>query len=706
MARVLKLPSATRRHRIEDQADAPGATAPLRVATLTRRSTDEEHQPYSIEAQDQRLDAYIRSQEGWQLVLKYTDDMSGTVLNRPGLQRALADARLKRYDVLLVYRVDRLARSVRLLAHVLEEVDKAGVTFRSATEPFDTSTPAGRLMVQMLGVFAEFERATIIDRVIAGMERKAARGGWNGGSVPWGYGYNNVTGFLDVNPDESPLVPVMFDLYLNRRLGANNVANWLNERGHRTRGGKPWSFKLVLTILRNRVYLGEVFFRDRWYPASHPALIDADVFNRVQALLDERGEDYAKRRTNPSDYLVGGMVVCAACGRHFVGTAAHGKIYDYRYYTCYSRQRYGKDTCGAERVDAGRLDSAVLDSLLRTLHDQRLLDESVEEYLARSRAAKPNTREQAAAVQAEIRRTEEALDRYFNAFETGKMSEDLCRPRIEALAEKLRGLQSRHAELTAAMDDEELTAPSTDELEKMRATVQHAIEHGPNTLRKAVLQQFVVEVRIESRRVIWPTFRLPLGGVRELSRMVEAAGVEPASETECPGTSTSVSGILLSPRGSSQRDPRWPAAVSVPDRGRGALGPASRVFCDTASPARRRSRGRRPGARPGDSCFRYLGGESESPIVGVGICVPCAVTHTPSARYPETLTAPSRPDAPTCNELLGRILPGPGRVQPRGVSGGWPAPSRAWRRPRPAPAACRTGACRGRARPRPSRGSA
>jgi hypothetical protein len=89
-------------------------------------------------------------------------------------------------------------------------------------------------------------------------------------------------------------------------------------------------------------------------------------------------------------------------------------------------------------------------------------------------------------VQAEIRRTEEALHRYFNAFETGKMSEDLCRPRIEALAEKLLGLQSRHAELTAAMDDEELTAPSTDELEAMRATVQHAIEHGPNTLRRVI----------------------------------------------------------------------------------------------------------------------------------------------------------------------------------------------------------------------------
>lgn len=171
-----------------------------------------------------------------------------------------------------------------------------------------------------------------------------------------------------------------------------------------------------------------------------------------------------------------------------------------------------------DALDVG-LRSGGLDheGLVRTLHDQRLLDE---EYLARSRAAKPNTRDQAAAVQAEIRRSEEALDRYFNVFETGKMSEDLCRPRIEALAEKLRGLQSRHAELTAAMDDEELTAPSTDELEAFRTTVEHAIEHGPNTLRKVVLQHFVVDVRIESRRVIWPTFRLPLGGVRELSQMV------------------------------------------------------------------------------------------------------------------------------------------------------------------------------------------
>jgi site-specific DNA recombinase len=183
----------------------------------------------------------------------------------------LADARAGLYDLLLVYKVDRLARTVRGLAQVLDELDGAGVAFRSATEPFDTSTAAGRMLVQMLGVIAEFERATIIDRVIGGMERKAARGEWNGGYRPFGYQVKKAadkTHILVPDPAEAALVPVIFDLYVNQRLGAKSIAVWLTDHGHRTRAGRPWSHKAVLPILRNRIYLGEVFFRDIWYKAS------------------------------------------------------------------------------------------------------------------------------------------------------------------------------------------------------------------------------------------------------------------------------------------------------------------------------------------------------------------------------------------------------------------------------------------------------
>src|SRR6202521_2005924 len=189
---------------------------PIRVATYTRIPTDEEHQPFSLEAQAERLDSYARSQDGWEVVRRFTDQMSGSPLERPQLQRALAEARLGRFDLLLVYRVDRLSRSVRGLAQLLEDLDQAGGVFRSATEPFDTGSAAGRMMVQMLGVFAEFERATIIDRVIAGMERKAPRGGWLGGTIPYGYRLDRETKVLEPDEGEAPLVPVIFDLYLNK----------------------------------------------------------------------------------------------------------------------------------------------------------------------------------------------------------------------------------------------------------------------------------------------------------------------------------------------------------------------------------------------------------------------------------------------------------------------------------------------------------
>jgi len=159
----------------------------VRVGVYVRRSTNDEHQPYSIEAQDTRLAAYIGSQPGWRQAARFADDASGASTHRPGLQRALTAARAGMIDVLLVYRVDRLTRSLRDLVTLLDDLDQAGVVFRSATEPFDTATAMGRMLVQMLGMFAQFEQDTIIDRVIAGMERKAAAGKWKGGRRPFGY---------------------------------------------------------------------------------------------------------------------------------------------------------------------------------------------------------------------------------------------------------------------------------------------------------------------------------------------------------------------------------------------------------------------------------------------------------------------------------------------------------------------------------------
>jgi len=508
----------------------------VRIATYTRISTDEVNQPYSLGAQSERLASYVASQEDWELVGTFTDQMSGAKLERPGLTNALRAAKAGRFDLLLVYRVDRLSRSVRGLAEVLETLDGAGVGFRSATEPFDTTSAAGRMMVQMLGVFAEFERATIIDRVIAGMERKSAKGGWCGGHEPFGYRAVKGEGRLDVDEAEAPLIPVIFDLYANQRLGAHAIANWLSVAGLSTRAGKPWSHKGVLTVLRNRTYLGQVHFRGTWSEASHPPLVEEDLFDAVQAILSERGEDVSKRASNASDYLLTGLVVCGGCGRHFTGTRATGRNSTYRYYTCGGRQRYGSKTCDADRLPADALDDAVVRSLLSAYEDTELFTTAVAEAQGRAQRGHSHHEGELAAIDAELARVEAGIDRYLRAFETGAMPESICGERVIELGDRAAALRARHQDLADQMDEADLTAPTPEDLRVLRERVSEAVAAGGTAPVKVLLQALIHEIRVDSRDAIHPIFRVPIGehddgddAVRAPSRSVGAAGLEPTT---------------------------------------------------------------------------------------------------------------------------------------------------------------------------------
>ena len=503
----------------------------MRVATYTRISTDEAHQPYSLDAQAERLAAYIASQDGWSHVRSFTDRKSGATLDRPGLRRAMQEARAGRYDLLLVYRVDRLARSARGLAQVLEELEQAGAAFRSATEPFETATAAGRMMVQMLGVFAEFERATIIDRVVAGMERKAARGGWASGGPP--YGYDLRDGALVVNGQQAPLVPVIFERYARQRMGARAVAMWLNEQGHRTKQGRPWSHTSVLTVLRNRAYIGEVFFRGRHYPGQHAPLIDRALFDEAADLLTDRAADPAKRAATSPDYLLGGLVICQRCGRRFVGNAAHGNRYRYEYYTCFSRHRYGTATCDAERLPAGELDRAVCDALVNLYDGSDLFTEAIRNATGRKQQLRAQWQAELATLDADLAKAEQAIERYLLAFENGTLPEAQCGERVRALGAKIAQSRDRQAELADLLNQPDSEPPSQDDLKALGAELREAITTGTAHDRKRLLQALVHEVRVQARGHIVPVFKDPASfvtpEVRTLEDLVPPAGIEPAT---------------------------------------------------------------------------------------------------------------------------------------------------------------------------------
>ena len=517
----------------------------VRVGIYVRRSTDDEHQPYSIEAQDTRLEAYIGSQPGWRLVARFPDDASGASTQRPGLAKAMAAARAGLIDVLLVYRVDRFSRNLRDMVMLLDELDSTGVVFRSATEPFDTSTPMGRMLVQMLGMFAQFERDTIIDRVIAGMERKHAKGKWKGGKRPFGYQVDKTTHTLIVDEHEAVIVRLIFDLYTRDRLGSRALATVLNDRGHRTSSGGTWSGYQVLRALTNRVYLGELTFRENTVTDTHTPIIDLRVWEQAQAILDARGESHAHRAASGSDYILTGKMRCPKCGKAMLGTRATGRNRTYRYYTCWNLTRYNATKCDMSRLNADAVDKAILDALAtfyRTQH--QLIADAVNHQQAQHRAAHADRHAELDAVDAELTRTDQAIDRYLSAFERGTMNEELVADRLTQLRAKTKQLRVRRDQLALALDDEP-TAPEPATLTEVADHITEIITSGAHNQTKALVEALVAKVTITGPDRLVPVFRIPqprqdngaapalpaetaqTGVVRTMTKSVGRQGLEP-----------------------------------------------------------------------------------------------------------------------------------------------------------------------------------
>jgi site-specific DNA recombinase len=479
-----------------------------RIAIYTRRSTDDEHQPFSIDAQLASLRAYITSQPGWTLVQEFTDDASGATTDRPDLQRALRAARAGQYDVLLVVRVDRFSRRLSDLLDLLHELDDAGVAFCSATEPFDTSTPIGRMLVQLLGVFAEFERETIIDRVINGMTTKAAKGKWAGGTRPYGYHVDRDTQKLLPHPEEAPILRDIFRLYTKERLGTRAIATELNQRGVRNRTGRTWSGYTVARILDNPAYVGDIAYRDVHVSDAHEPLIDRSVFDQAREIAAARADAHTQRAASPSEYHLTGLITCPECGAKYIGTAVRGRNARYRYYTCYSRSRYGSAGCTGARLAADATDIAVLQALYDFYQQASILEQVITTARQEFRDTHTDRRAELDAITAQISHTQTAIDRYHTAFENGTMDDATAGPRITELRHKITQLTARRDDLSAGLDAEP-APPPPGTIDQLRAYLHHAITAGTSGERKRAIEALVAEIRITQEGKVIPMFKIP-----------------------------------------------------------------------------------------------------------------------------------------------------------------------------------------------------
>jgi len=498
-----------------------------KVCIYTRISTDEENQPTSLHSQRERLEAFCTAQEGWRIVAHEQDQATGTKLDRPGLQAALDLARSGAVDMLLVDRVDRLSRKVRQLAQLTEELDALGVVLKSATEPFDTGSAAGRMMLQMLAVFAEFEHATIVDRVTAGIERRAKEGKWATGRLPFGYRRNDEK---QVVPDErtAPTVKRIFDVYTREQLGTAAVARVLNDE-HAPAPAAGWQPAVVQWVLENEAYLGRVIWRGESLPGLHEALIDEVTFARAQRLLRERGEDMALRRSNPADYLLSGLLRCGRCTRAYVGMSAKGNGGTYHYYACSGRQKLGPKGCDGERIPRDKLEAAVVAQLATLYRNGDVIHEAIEASAEQRHTDAAALDEQRRALAEEIRRAERALDRYYAAFESGDLDLKRFQTRVSALESRLADLHEQDLDLAARVATEPPTSPDDANLAAVADRLEHLIADGDPKQAKALLRLLVKDLHVNGRSEILPTYRVVNDAVCALPSSVGGTGLEPVT---------------------------------------------------------------------------------------------------------------------------------------------------------------------------------
>ncbi len=363
----------------------PKATT-VRCAIYTRKSTEEglDQEFNSLDAQRESGEAYIASMkhDEWELIPDRYDDggFTGGNVERPALRRLLADIEAGKIDCVIVYKVDRLSRSLLDFARMMQLFEQHQVSFVSVTQRFDTSNSMGRLTLNMLMSFAQFEREMISERTRDKIAATRRKGKWSGG-MPL-LGYDVIDTKLVVNDVEADRVRQIFALYLEcgsllptvQELARHGwtTKNWTTKRQTR-RGGLAITKSRLYHLLTNVTYIGKIRYKDEVHEGEHEAIVDGDLFERVQIMLRENGGSGCNDRRNKHGALLRGILRCASCNCGMTHTYTSKGQRRYRYYVCNHAQQNGRASCPAPSVPAGEIEAFVVEEIKAIGRDPALV---------------------------------------------------------------------------------------------------------------------------------------------------------------------------------------------------------------------------------------------------------------------------------------------------------------------------------------------
>ncbi|QSB11700.1 recombinase family protein [Lysinibacillus fusiformis] len=504
--------------------------SPKKVAIYARVSTTEQaEEGYSIDEQIRVLKEFCEK-EGYGVYDEYVDrGISGkNITGRPAIKRLLADAEQKKFDIVLVWKMNRLARKSLDLMNIVEQLNSKNIAFRSYTEKYETETPTGKLHFQMMAAIAEYERNNIAENVKMGMIARAKDGQWNGGQV---MGYDVVekdsenkkrkqTG-LQINEQEAKIIRLIFQMYTTGH-GYKAIANKINQDGYRTKKNKTFSLNAIKTIVTNPVYAGYIRYNVRrdWnekrrnninpnpiiVKGEHPSIISEETWKIAQKVYKERS--CKPNRIHEGVFPLTGIMRCPQCGAGMVigrttNRTKSGVKRVLEYYVCGAWKNKGTVACRSNAVRTEYADDYVLNKLEALMKSEHLTKKLVDNI---------NTKQQSlvAPLQREYEQYLQELERYkkksvklLDAFTDEVISKEVFQRKSRSIEETMTNLKAQMEPLQAQMQS---TVSSEVTYEKIRAIMRNFHQAFTQALtreqRKRLLHLLIHQITIDESREI------------------------------------------------------------------------------------------------------------------------------------------------------------------------------------------------------------
>ncbi len=485
------------------------------TCVIYTRISDQEPEEISpddtIEAQRDICESFLKTRPHWKFIPTRYDDRnaSGGTLDRPALKRLLLDAQQGKFNMIIVKSIDRFSRSLQQFFEIQPKLDKLGVNLCCAQQTFSTNDATGRLILQIMLSFAEFERQLASERTRDRMRKRAKCGLFHGGYPPLGFDFiDGKKGLLRKNPKEAKLAKSIFAKYIEIQ-SAHLVAKFFNERGFRTKvwetkkkhvkGGKKFTEGIVLKILKNYTYLGKTFVKalkanqkDEFYKAKWKPLISKSMFDRVQSILKANAQTKGSISENKYKFLMTGLVRCSCCKSYMTPNYSLTRKKPYLYYKCTSVDKADKDACVIKSVPARELEGAIVERIKFLSKNPTVLKASVAAALKASKSKIPDLQNDRNEILGKITRIKNKANPLIVSL--GKRRNSLVQAELDKLDEQKSALENRLSELNYELDKEKLKVVNPDLVVQNFGIFRDVFESLSFEKQRDLLHLFIKEI--------------------------------------------------------------------------------------------------------------------------------------------------------------------------------------------------------------------